>query len=171
MKDPARGELVKFVDRSKELGAYDAKIVKASTIKTAVWTRLRCQYGCRSYGSYLCCPPYSPKPNETQEAINDYKYALMMHSKSEEVTKKIVPTLEREIFLDGYYKAFGFVAGRCHLCEKCNLKSCVHPREARLSMEAAGIDVYETARVNGFPIKVVKDKTCEGNYYSLILIE
>jgi hypothetical protein len=38
-------------------------------------------------------------------------------------------------------------------------------------MEAAGIDVYATARNNGFPIEVVTDEKCEQNYYGLVLIE
>jgi hypothetical protein len=37
--------------------------------------------------------------------------------------------------------------------------------------EAAGIDVYATARGNGFPIEVVRDEGCEQNYYGLVLIE
>ena len=38
-------------------------------------------------------------------------------------------------------------------------------------MEAAGIDVYATARGNGFPIEVVKDHACPQNYYGLVLID
>ena len=38
-------------------------------------------------------------------------------------------------------------------------------------MEAAGIDVYATARGNGFPIDVVTDHACPQNYYGLVLVE
>ncbi len=38
-------------------------------------------------------------------------------------------------------------------------------------MEACGIDVYATARGNGFPIEVVKDETDDQNYYGVVLIE
>ncbi|HID55545.1 TPA: hypothetical protein EYP37_03380, partial [Candidatus Poribacteria bacterium] len=37
---------------------------------------------------------------------------------------------------------------------------CRHPRQARPSMEACGIDVYRTAKTAGFPIEVVRDYTC-----------
>lgn len=47
----------------------------------------------------------------------------------------------------------------------------MHPEKARPSMEACGIDVYETARVNGYPINVLKDKSCTGNYFGLVLLE
>ena len=83
----------------------------------------------------------------------------------------MVAALEREIFLAGYYKAFGFGSGPCPFCRTCNLEDCAHPDQARPSMEAAGIDVYATARGNGYPIEVVRDDSCETNYYGLVLIE
>ncbi|MCK9432273.1 MAG: DUF2284 domain-containing protein [Candidatus Omnitrophica bacterium] len=38
-------------------------------------------------------------------------------------------------------------------------------------MEACGIDVYSTVKNNGYPIKVLKDGNCKGNYYGVVLIE
>jgi hypothetical protein len=38
-------------------------------------------------------------------------------------------------------------------------------------MEACGIDVFATARANGFPIEVVRDYSCEQNRYGVVLIE
>jgi hypothetical protein len=38
-------------------------------------------------------------------------------------------------------------------------------------MEACGIDVFKTARDNGFPIAVVKTYGEERNIYGLILVE
>jgi predicted metal-binding protein len=100
--------------------------------------------------------------------------ALLVHSPSDPKwapVKQVVPDLEREIFLAGYYKAFGFGSGPCSLCEDCGLGFCVHPDRARPSMEAAGIDVFATARANGFPIDVVKDHHCSQDYYGLVLVE
>jgi predicted metal-binding protein len=84
---------------------------------------------------------------------------------------KLIVKLEREIFLSGFYKALGFGAGPCRLCKECNLKECVRPDDARPSMEACGIDVFATARANGFPIEVVRDYSCEQNRYGVVLIE
>jgi predicted metal-binding protein len=86
--------------------------------------------------------------------------------------RKIVVDLEREIFLDGYYKAFGIGAGPCRFCEVCDTNEpCKHPRKARPSMEACGIDVYQTARNCGFELEVVKAEDCPYSYVALILIE
>ena len=43
--------------------------------------------------------------------------------------------------------------------------------DARPSMEACGIDVFKTARDNGFPITVVRTHEEERNFYGVILVE
>ena len=49
--------------------------------------------------------------------------------------------------------------------------ACKHPDLARPSMEAAGIDVYATARAAGLPIEVVTSQQCPQNHYALVLVE
>lgn len=85
--------------------------------------------------------------------------------------ERIVADLEREVFLAGHYKAFAFGSGPCDLCDECTFEHCLHPHQARPAMEAAGIDVFATARGNGFPIEVVTDHDCPQNYYGLVLVE
>ena len=167
----ARSPLKQFVHRASERGAFDAKIIPADTIVTAPWVRMKCQFGCGGFNSSLCCPPHTPKPEETREVIACYRRALLIHCKSDVRPTTIVAELEREIFLAGFYKAFGLGAGPCRLCKTCNLEECARPEEARPSMEACGIDVFATVRANGFPIEVVKDESCEDNYYGVVLIE
>jgi len=164
----------RWVARAKKLGAGEAKLIFPSSVVTAQWVRLKCQYGCGGYGLRLTCPPYSPTPSQTRAMLDEYRLALLVHCPGGNYgapVKEIVAKLEREIFLAGRYKAFAFGSGPCGLCDGCNLEHCTHPSEARPSMEAAGMDVYATARANGFPIEVVKDETCPQNYYGLVLIE
>ena len=80
-------------------------------------------------------------------------------------------TLERETFLQGYYRAFAFGSGPCMLCKSCPEDGCKHSDRARPSMKACGIDVFATARGNGYPIQVVRDESSEQNYYGLLLLE
>ncbi|MHC4661735.1 MAG: DUF2284 domain-containing protein, partial [Planctomycetota bacterium] len=82
--------LPSFVKRAKELGAIRAKIIKASSIKTAEWVRLKCRFGCGGYGSSLCCPPHTPTPGEMREVIDCYKDAILFESKMGK-TKTIAP--------------------------------------------------------------------------------
>ena len=165
MKDPRR-----YVKRAKELGAKGAKLIPADRVFTAEWVRLKCHFGCGGWGDRLTCPPNSPTPEETAKVLKAYRRALLVHAGDYSDIQMIIPTLEREIFLDGFYMAFGFGAGPCERCAKCG-RSCNHPDLARPAMEACGIDVYKTARTNGFPIEVVKSPQCKANYYGLVLLD
>jgi predicted metal-binding protein len=167
----ANAELEHFVAHARELGAEDAKVIDAASIVTAPWVRLKCQFGCGGYNSSLCCPPHSPMPEETRRAIDCYQRAILIHCKPGVSVKEIVVAIEREVFLDGFYKAFSLGSGPCSLCDECDFASCVHPYRARPSMEACGVDVYATARGNGFPIEVVRDRTCDQNYYGVVLVD
>ena len=85
---------------------------------------------------------------------------------------EITVRLEIEIFLDGYYKAWSMGSGPCRLCKECHLDGpCKHRDLARPSMEACGIDVFKTARDNGFHIEVLKSLDDERDVYGLILVE
>lgn len=171
---PARNvpaQVKSFIKRIIELGAVEAKVVTASSVVTASWVRLKCQYGCDGYGSSLCCPPNTPTPEETRKIIDGYETALLAHFGARGSATKSMVVLERETFLQGYYKAFAFGAGPCGLCKSCPEEGCKHPDLARPSMEACGIDVFATARGNGYPIQVVREEGSEQNYYGLLLVE
>jgi len=82
--------------------------------------------------------------------------------------------LEEEMFKDGYYKAFLITSGPCQLCKECAiLKSepCKFSNRTRPSMEACGIDVYQTVRNNGFPIQPLKDKEEDQDRFGVILVD
>jgi len=164
--------LADLVDLALEKGALDAKIVDSKDIVVADWVRLKCQYGCGAYGKTLNCPPFSPTPEKMRQILSSYNRAILLRIPDEsKATQEMIANLERSIFLKGYYRAFGISAGPCELCEKCNLKECVHPKQARPSVEACGIDVYATARKNGYSIEVRKTKEEQPTYFALVLVE
>ncbi|MCE7699649.1 MAG: DUF2284 domain-containing protein, partial [Methanobacterium paludis] len=69
--------------------------------------------------------------------------------------------LERVAFKRGYTFAVAFFAGRCMLCEKCNVENvtCLNPRMARFSPEAMGINVLKTAKNAGMDLKFYTEDT------------
>ena len=173
--------LDKYAKKSMSIGITKAKVVDTKTIVVANWVRLKCQYGCSGYGKRLTCPPFSPMPEYTKRMLSEYSKALLMqitgirlgkeHRMSRKL-KNIVAALEREIFLDGFYKAFGLASGPCRFCRTCNTrKECIHTEQARPAMEACGIDVYQTVRNNGFELEVVKTEDACCSYNAVILIE
>lgn len=170
-----------YTEKAKSLGVSKAEIIDTKTVVVGNWVRLKCQYGCGVYGECLTCPPYSPTPDYTKKMIGEYSKGLLMQIENISLIdrprlgpklRKIVADLEREIFLDGYYKAFGMASGPCRFCKTCDTNEpCKHPYKARPSMEACGIDVYQTARNCGFELEVVKTEDCPYSYVALILIE
>jgi predicted metal-binding protein len=113
----------------------------------------------------------------TRRVVDAYEKAILLHrkvkagEKSKDLTLKAV-RLERDIFLDGYHKVWSMGSGPCRLCRTCDPSgSCQRGFDARPSMEACGIDVFKTARDNGFPIQVVRSHNEERNYYGVILVE
>ena len=162
-----------YIKEALAAGAADAKLISADTVVTAQWVRLKCQFGCSGFGQFLTCPPYSPTPEKTAQVLREYQTALLVHANERGRITPLLIRLERQAFLDGYYKALALGAGPCELCKSCHPEEsdCRHPEKARPAMEACGIDVYQTARNNGMPIEVVTRSTSRQNYYGLLLLE
>jgi len=160
-----------LVSLATQLGAIEAKIIDPGSVVTAAWVRLKCQFGCDGYDSTLMCPPHSPTPEVTRRVLDSYKKAILIRADDNVDVSEIAVKMEREAFLADYYKAFSFGSGPCRLCRECPFDECRHADRARPSMEASGIDVFATARENGFPIEVLRDYSCKGNYYGLLLLE
>jgi predicted metal-binding protein len=159
------------------MGADGAKRIDPCSVITAEWVRMKCQFGCPGFGMSLCCPPRTPTPEMTRKVVDSYQKAILLHRRLEKgerskLLNENMVRLEIEIFLDGYYKAWSMGSGPCRLCKECDLTTlCKHGYEARPSMEACGIDVFKTARDNGFPIEVVRTHEDERNVFGLILVE
>ncbi|RLI29107.1 MAG: DUF2284 domain-containing protein, partial [Candidatus Hecatellales archaeon] len=68
--------------------------------------------------------------------------------------------LEGEAVRAGFPWALGLIGGYCCLCEECVGPGgkCLHPYEARPSMEALGINVYETCVKAGVPLPSPEEK-------------
>ncbi len=188
MEDVLEKDLQQLTQKALALGASAAKIVDVKSVKTGSWTRWKCQYGCPNYGKTLCCPPYSPDYEATQRFLSEYQKGIIVQYTIEvEATGaddfeqadlrlsnellRILLELEREAFLLNHYKAFSLKAGRCRLCEKCNLQHCVNPTKARPSLEACGIDVFALARDNGFAMNVVTGPITKLDIYGMVLVE
>jgi predicted metal-binding protein len=175
----AKKQITLFCREARRMGALDAVVVSPAKVFTATWVRLRCQYGCSEFGLCLTCPPHSPAPETTRKMLDEYRTAILLHGNHWKSLREITQTLESKVFLTGYYKAFAFLCGPCDLCATCvvlqkksgKAAACLHPDQARPAMEAAGIDVFATARAAGLPIEVVDSTACPPNYYTLILVE
>ncbi len=176
-------DLEKYCALAIEAGATHAKQIHPGSVVTEPWVRLKCQFGCPRYAKGHCCPPHTPDHEQTQAILERYRRAILLHVEIPYMADKAKPhrkyfealvDIEGEMFKDGYYKAFVFLSGPCTLCKKCKVlesEACEFPGQARPSMESCGIDVYQTARNNGFSIQTLRARNETGNRYCLMMVD
>ena len=165
-------------------GMEDFRWIDTRDIVVAQWVRMKCMFGCPSYGKIACCPPNVPSVAECREFFQEYSKGVIFHfsrqfenpsdrhpwSKGENLR---LSALERDVFLAGYNKAFMMFMGSCSFCSECGKErsECVNAKTARPSPEAMAIDVFSTVRTHGFPIDVLREFTAPMNRYAFLLVE
>lgn len=177
--------LDKYCQTAIDRGASHALVTHPSRIVTAPWVRLKCQFGCSFYSKTYCCPPHTPTPKETRQLLDSYNRAILLHlqwTKDQQSGREIaryyenVVSMETELFLDGFYRAFSMIGGPCTLCRHtgCNVlrnEPCHFPEKARPSMEGMGIDVFQTALNHSMPLKTLRTQEETRNLYCLLLVD
>ena len=158
--------------------------IRPEEIVVSQWVRMRCTFGCRSYGRNAACPPNVPSVSECRQFFDEYRTAVFFHFAkavdkpedrrqwSKQVNQSL-PELEREVFLAGYQKAFVLFMDSCHMCAECSSSKdeCRRPKLARPTPEAMAVDVFSTVRQYGYPIEVLTDYDQSMNRYAFLLIE
>ena len=172
-------DLERYREKTLDLGATNAKIVKAEEIPVDERIVLKCRIPrCFGYGTSANCPPHAMKPSELREILKGYGRAVFFIKdvppevivrdratiKEREAAYQsifhIVNEVESMAFYDGHYLAFGFGAGSCRhtfcsqheSCQALEGKRCRMALRSRPSMEAVGIDVYKMAASAGWDI-------------------
>ena len=179
-------DLKKYCEKAVQEGATHAKVIHPSSVVTAPWVRFKCLYGCHLRSGYGC-PPDTPTPWQTRAVLDSYGRAILFHLEKDRrffdilfgVRKHVIfydmlVTMEGELFKDGHYKAFVMLAGPCELCKECGKLEgipCRSPARARPSMEAHGIDVFQTVKNNGFSIWTLRKRLESQNIYCLMLVD
>ncbi len=176
-------DLKKYSTQAIEAGITHVKQIDPETIITAAWVRMKCLFGCPYQGHSYSCPPDTPTPEQTQAVINCYKRALLFHLEAPDTEDRhpnntkmsqVLVKMEGDMFKDGFYKAFVYGYGPCMICPACKKltnEPCQAGDKKRPSMEAAGIDVYQTVRNNSLPIEPLKEVIDTQNLYTLILVD
>ncbi len=167
-----------------EHGFTDFRWLDPSDIVVAQWVRVKCAYGCGSYGRIASCPPNTPSVAECRQFFSEYSTAAVFHFEKaverpedrhrwSRETNLALLKLERAVFLAGHYKAFLLFMDSCHLCADCasTRQECKNARLSRPSPEGMAMDVFRTVRKLGYPIEVLIDYDQAMNRYAFLLIE
>jgi predicted metal-binding protein len=165
-------------------GFNDFTWIKASDIETAQWVRMKCTYGCGSYGHKATCPPHAPSFEECERFFTEYEYGALFHFSvklvdpetrnvyTRDINRELLK-VEREVFLADYRKAFLFFMDECQLCNHCpgTPEECLNPGMARPSPESFCVDVFATVKKYGHPIRVLENYDQEMNRYAFLMVE
>jgi predicted metal-binding protein len=181
-----------IVQTALDLGATDAKVIKGVQVVIGNWVRLKCQYGCPYFGKTLTCPPFTPSTDEVRKLISEYETILLVKfeqtpvsentggsefmkefEKRERDVNSATLKIEKQLFLDGYYKAFALEPGRCNRCSDCAKEpgKCRFPAEARPAPESLAIDMFGTVENACWRLKVKTSLFQSWTNYALILVE
>jgi predicted metal-binding protein len=183
--------------KALELGADDAAIVAPEGIPVQEEIVRMCKSpGCEGYGRSAHCPPHVMKPDEARKWIRNFSAALLfkIHVSpallvSEDRFAAFRKIYELAAALEGISSEAGHVrsaalaAGSCKpvFCKGVPCESlaeggrCRVPDLARPSMEALGINVFETVRAAGWEIQPIlrdtdPESVTQGMLAGLVLI-
>jgi predicted metal-binding protein len=179
--------LQSLLEKGGKYGLDNVIPINAADIVVAEWVHLKCRYGCRQYNTSWCCPPATPSPEKTQKILSEYSTALLLVGKMtcpdfyrNDQRKRSIQvkcwkgtvSLERMLFLAGYYKAFSLVGESCPLCRSCSYPEyCQFPQEKRPSVESFSIDVIGTLDNVGVETSVAVNVGDTFSYNAIILLE
>ena len=174
-------DLRPVIERALEWGVLDVRTIAVDAIALAEWVRLKCHYGCKSYGQRLDCPPNEFSLDMTRRLFAEYRRALILklprlpHYQQE--GSGLVHRVERELFLAQFYKAFAIGAGACGYCpDECVRVAgrCPQPQQIRPASESLGVDWFTTLRNVGWDLRVLDSREAHAGLppsYSLVLVD
>lgn len=177
----------RLLEKGKSYGLTAILPFNIDKIEVAEWVRLKCHYGCSRFDSNWTCPPATPGPDKVRAILDEYELALLLvgtkscsdfylnngRKRFNQVRCwKGTISLERMLFLEGYYKAFSLVGECCALCKECAYpETCRFPQEKRPSVESFSIDVIGTLKNLGKTSKIATQTGDTYNYFGIILLE
>ncbi|MBR5546974.1 MAG: DUF2284 domain-containing protein [Clostridia bacterium] len=152
-----------LIERALEMGAAKAEIISVDQIITSAEFREACRKNlCGAWGRCWMCPPDVGDIEPLMAEIRKYKQALWYQTIGEledsfdiegmgEAKKKHIKLsyqLEEELKpMVGAH--LHLTCGGCGLCERCariDNQPCRFPEKAMASLEAYGVDVYQTTK-------------------------
>lgn len=148
------------------------------------WVRMKCMFGCDEFGRNASCPPNTLTVADCRRFFDEYRAAAVFHFRKKAAkperrkvwAKKVnegLLALEREVFLEGYHKAFLVRMDSCSICASCagGVGDCRNPKLRRPTPEGMAVDVFATVRRLGLPIEVLTGYSQTMNRYAFLLVE
>lgn len=165
-------------------GFSDYRWIDPAEMVVAQWVRMKCMFGCDSYGRNASCPPNTPSVDECRKFFKEFRLAVVFHlpkkfddpeechSWSREINRTLF-NLERKVFESGYQQAFMLFIDNCKLCRDCanTRAACRNKKLARPSAEGMGVDVFSTVAKFGYPMDIAGKYDQELNRFAFLMVE
>ena len=156
-----------IIRKIESLGAFRAAPIRGDQVVLEASFRSQCaQNSCGAYGKYWVCPPACGEIEDLMACVRSYDQAILYQSvgsyedsfdfegmtAARHAHSALSRRIEKE--LGGLLppERLHLSVGGCDLCAACSYpegRPCRHPEEALLSLEACGVDVYQTAKAAG----------------------
>ena len=163
----------KYVQMAKDFKMINAKIIGPDEIFFDIRAIMKCRWGCEDFfNQTIKCNTRGTSFQERVEMIRAYQTILIAHSHDPRELSKALLEIEKASFLGGHY--FSFAVRYCKLCKVCAVdqgKPCPNPEKVRPCDQSFGIDVYKTARNQGWPCDVLQDENDIQNRYGFVLLQ
>lgn len=162
--DKKLGEMLSWVNEN----GYDIEGLEIDQSKLIFEERVKmnCFY-CGKYNVSWKCPPKIPQL-DYRKMLSEYEDAafiytrMPIHDNDFEAVRKnsslhlhqAMLLCEKWLYLHNNSTAISFIGGSCKLCKNgCSPSHCANPYQARIPVEALGINVVKSAEQYGIEIK------------------
>jgi len=164
-------KMKQYVKLALSFGALNTILVTPDDIVFDSRALLKCMFGCSDWGKGCTCPSRegSLSTDEFEKMLRKYKTVLIIHAREKNVAQNASFAVEREAYMDG--DALAFSMSDCAICAECAGRAgqtCRNVMMARPAFHSVGIDVFATVKKLGLPLKTLKNKDEEQNWYSAV---
>lgn len=152
----------RMIEAALNAGAAKATVIPVEQIVLSADFYKICEgNGCGNFGRCWMCPPFVGDIEALMAKVRTYSHGLLYQSISEIEDSfdfegmfdagRLHAQLSQRLEKDGALpkEHLHLSCGGCRLCERCAKRDdlpCRHPEDALSSMEAYGIDVYNTTK-------------------------
>jgi len=78
-KQGLQKDLLKYKQLAIELGATDAKVIRADTVVVDERVLAKCAYPrCSDYGTNANCPPYAMSTEQLRKVVKNFRYGVFI---------------------------------------------------------------------------------------------
>jgi predicted metal-binding protein len=147
----------------------DVSVHRISDVVFEERVKMNCYY-CKHYGRKHTCPPNIPDVNYPEMMAEYRNKVVLLYTECSRAREQIristslrihktILLMERLLWNHNYPMAVSFTGGSCKLCSNgCMTDKCCNKAEARIPIEAMGVNVIATLRKIGIDL-VFTDKT------------